>query len=61
MIIPIEKIHKYFGNKYRAVNIAAMEARRQKELQSKGLLEEHINPIIDALRKLAGNRIKFKE
>ena len=60
MIVPAEKIYKYFVNKYKAVNVAAMEARRQKELQSKGLLEEHINPIMDALKKLINNKIKYK-
>lgn len=61
MIIAAEKIYKYFNNKYKAVNIAAMEARRQKELQSKGLLEEHVNPIIDSLKKLVVNKIHYKK
>ena len=61
MIVPAEKIYKFFTNKYKAVNVAAMEARKQKELQSKGLLEEHVNPIIDSLKKLVANKIQIKK
>ena len=61
MIIPIEKIWKRFQNKYKAVNVASLEARRLKELQGKGLADEKMNPVLEAMRKLLSGKINFSE
>lgn len=61
MIIPIEKIWEKFQNKYKAVNIASLEARKLKEDQGKGLADEKMNPVLEAMRKLLSERIKFTE
>jgi DNA-directed RNA polymerase subunit K/omega len=61
MIIPSEKIYEKFENKYKAVNIAALEARKLKDEQTKGLLEQRINPVFEAIRKLMTGKIKYKE
>lgn len=58
MIITIEKIWRKFRNKYKAVNVAALDARRLKEEQSKGLADEKLNPVLEALRKLLSDRVK---
>jgi DNA-directed RNA polymerase subunit K/omega len=61
MIIPIEKIWKRFENKYKAINVCSLEARRLKEEQAKGLLDEKTNPISEAIRKLVSGKIKYTE
>ncbi|UCG30500.1 MAG: DNA-directed RNA polymerase subunit omega [candidate division WOR-3 bacterium] len=61
MIIPVEKIWKKFQNKYKAINIASLEARRLKEEQGKGLVDEKMNPILEAMRRLLSEKIKFAE
>ncbi|MDH4210872.1 MAG: DNA-directed RNA polymerase subunit omega [candidate division WOR-3 bacterium] len=61
MIIPVEEIWKRFQNKYKAVNVAALEARKLKEEQGKGLVDEKMNPILEALRRLLSDKIKFRE
>jgi DNA-directed RNA polymerase subunit K/omega len=61
MIIPVERIWKKFQNKYKAVNIAALEARKLKEQQGKGLVDEKMNPILESIRRLLAERIKFSE
>ncbi|MGB7055098.1 MAG: DNA-directed RNA polymerase subunit omega [bacterium] len=61
MIIPIEKIWQKFKNKYKAVNIASLEARKLKEEQGKGLVDEKINPVLEAIRKLLAGKIKYTE
>jgi DNA-directed RNA polymerase subunit K/omega len=61
MIIPVEKIWHKFQNKYKAVNIASLEARRLKEEQGKGLVDEKLNPILESMRKLLSGKIKFNE
>ncbi len=61
MIVPTEKIYKKYKNKYKAVNIASLEARKLKDDQTKGLLEEDINPVFEALRKLIAGKIRFKD
>lgn len=61
MIIPAEKIYKRFENKYLAVNVAALEARKLKEEQTKGLLEERVNPVFEAMRLLVAGSIRYKE
>jgi DNA-directed RNA polymerase subunit K/omega len=61
MIIPIEKIWEKFQNKYKAVHIASLEARKLKEDQGKGLADEKMNPVLEAMRKLLSDRIKFTE
>jgi DNA-directed RNA polymerase subunit K/omega len=61
VIIPIEKIWNKFKNKYKAVNVAALEARRLKEEQSKGLADEKVNPILYALKKLLSDRTQSPE
>lgn len=61
MIIPVEKIWRKFKNKYKAVHFAAHHARALKEEQSKGLADEKINPILEALKKLLSDRTKNAE
>ena len=61
MIIPVERIWKIFENKYKAVNIASLEARKLKEEQGKGLVDEKMNPILESIRRLLSDRIKFAE
>lgn len=61
MIVPVEKIWHKFQNKYKAVNIASLEARKLKEEQSKGLVDEKINPVLESIRKLLSGKIKYKE
>ncbi len=61
MIIPVERIWKKFQNKYKAINIASLEARRLKEEQGKGLVDEKMNPILEAMRRLLSEKIKFSE
>ncbi len=61
MIVSVEKIWHKFQNKYKAVNIASLEARKLKEEQSKGLVDEKINPVLESIRKLLTGKIKFKE
>jgi DNA-directed RNA polymerase subunit K/omega len=61
MIVPVEKIWERFKNKYKAINIASLEARRIKDEQAKGLIEEKSNPIFIAIRKLISGKIKYVE
>ncbi len=61
MIIPTEKIYKRYSNKYKAVNVASLEARKLKDDQTKGLLEEHVNPVFEAMRMLLAGKIKYTE
>jgi len=61
MIIPVEKIWKRFQNKYKAINVASLEARKLKEEQGKGLVDEKMNPILESMRRLLSEKIKFKE
>lgn len=61
MIIPVEKIWKKFQNKYKAVNVASLEARKLKEEQGKGLVDEKMNPILESIRRLLSEKIKFRE
>ncbi len=61
MIIPVERIWKKFENKYKAVNVASLEARKLKEEQGKGLVDEKMNPVLESIRRLLSDRIKFTE
>jgi hypothetical protein len=60
MIFSIESIWEKYGNKYKAINIGSLEARRLKDEQSKGLLDANTNQILESLKKLVGGRIKLK-
>jgi DNA-directed RNA polymerase subunit K/omega len=61
MIVSPETIFKLYKNKYKAINIAALEARRLKDRQANGLLEEYTNPVFEALRKLLIGKIDYTE
>ncbi len=61
MIIPIEEIWEKFKNKYKAVNIVSLEARKLKEEQGKGLADEKMNPVLEAMRRLLSGKIKYSE
>ncbi|UCD05882.1 MAG: hypothetical protein JSV98_01215 [candidate division WOR-3 bacterium] len=61
MIVPVEKIWKKFQNKYKAINVASLEARRLKEEQGKGLVDEKMNPVLESMRRLLSAKIKFNE
>jgi len=60
MIVPVEKLWENFDNKYKAVNVASLEARRLKDMQTKGLADTNLKPIFEALRKLVAGKIKYK-
>lgn len=61
MIVPIEKIWKHFENKYKAVNVAALEARRTKDLHGKDLVDPKTNPVFEAMRKLLAGKIRYTD
>lgn len=61
MIVSHEILLNLYKNKYRAINIAAVEARKLKDQQVNGLLEEHINVVFEALRKLLIGKIDYIE
>ena len=61
MIIPVEKIWNKYENKYKAINVAALEARRLKAAQGKGLIDQNIKPIFEAIRKMTTGKIKYTE
>ena len=61
MIVSLERIWHKFQNKYKAINIASLEARRLKEEQGKGLVDEKMNPVLESIRKLLGGKIKYNE
>jgi DNA-directed RNA polymerase subunit K/omega len=61
MIVPIEKIWHKFQNKYKAVIVASLEARKLKDEQGKGLADEKINPILESIKRLLGGKIKYTE
>ncbi len=60
-IVNIEKIFDRYDNKYKAVIIGALEARRLKELQKKHLYDVNANNIQEALKRLLDAKIKFQE
>jgi len=61
MIVPTEKIYERFENKYKAINVTSLEARKLKDDQVKGLLEGHVNPIFEAIRKLIAGKIRYQD
>ncbi len=61
MIVPIEKIWERFANKFKAINVASLEARRLKEEQNKGLLDQNTQIIFESIRKLLAGKIRYKE
>jgi DNA-directed RNA polymerase subunit K/omega len=61
MIFTIEKIWEKYDNKYKAINIAALESRKLKDHQVKGLVDQNMNLIIESLRKLMSGKIRYKE
>lgn len=61
MIVPTEKIYERFENKYKAINVTSLQARKLKDEQVKGLLEENINPIFEAIKKLIAGKIRYKD
>lgn len=61
MIFPIDKIWEYYQNKYKAINIASLYARRIKDKQLQGLIDKTINPVIEALISAIKGEIKYKE
>ncbi len=61
MIFPIDKIWVHYENKYKAINIAALYARRIKDKQLQGLIDKAVNPIKEALSSCVEGKIKYKE
>ncbi|MGB9721824.1 MAG: hypothetical protein ACPL28_10140 [bacterium] len=61
MIFPIDKIWEHYKNKYLAINIAALHARRVKDKQLQGLIDKAVNPIKEALLECSAGKIKYKE
>jgi hypothetical protein len=43
------------------VNVASLEARKLKDEQGKGLVDEKINPILESIRKMLTGKIKYTE
>ncbi|MCX7995219.1 MAG: DNA-directed RNA polymerase subunit omega [candidate division WOR-3 bacterium] len=60
MLFPIEKIWEHYKNKYLAINIAALYARKIKDDQLQGLIDKSVNPIKEALIKCSAGKIKYK-
>ena len=60
MIFSIEQIWNKYGNKYKAINVGALEARKLRDEQSKGLIDPNVNQILESLKKLMGGKIKYK-
>uniref|UniRef100_A0A7C4XJH6 DNA-directed RNA polymerase n=1 Tax=candidate division WOR-3 bacterium TaxID=2052148 RepID=A0A7C4XJH6_UNCW3 len=60
MYFPIEKIWEHYKNKYKAINIGALYARKLKDEQTQGLSEKNTNPIKESLIKLAMGKIRAK-
>ena len=61
MIVPTEKIYERFENIYKAINVTSLQARKLKDEQVKGLLEENINPIFEAIKKLIAGKIRYQD
>ena len=61
MIFPIERIWERYDNKYKAINVAALEARKMKEEQVKGLVDANTNLILEVLKKLLISKGRSKE
>ncbi len=61
MIFPIDKIWEHYQNKYKAINIAALHARRIKDKQLQGLIDKAVNPVKEALISCIKGEIKYKE
>jgi len=61
MIVPTEKIYERFENKYKAVNVTSLQARKFKDDQVKGLLEEHVNPVFEAIKKMLAGKIRYQD
>jgi len=61
MIFPIDKIWENYQNKYKAINIASLYARRIKDKQLQGLIDRTVNPIKEALFNCSKGEIKYKE
>lgn len=61
MLLSIEEIWEYYKNKYKAINIGVLYARKLKEQQIQGLIDKNINPIKDALIRLAKGKLIVKE
>lgn len=61
MIVPTEKIYERFENKYKAIIVTSLEARKLKDDQVKGLLEGYVNPIFEAIRKLMVGKIRYQD
>jgi len=61
MIFPIERIWERYDNKYKAINVAALEARKMKEEQVKGLVDANTNLILEVLKKLLIGKGRSKE
>lgn len=61
MIFQIEPIWHKYGNRYKAITVASLEARKLKDEQSKGLFDQNINHILVALKKLTTGKIRYKE
>ena len=61
MIEELDRILPHYKNKYKAINIAALYARKVKDQQLQGLLDKKVNPIEEALKKCALGLIRYKE
>ncbi|MEO0126585.1 MAG: hypothetical protein ABIL44_02400 [candidate division WOR-3 bacterium] len=60
MIFPIENIWKHYKNKYKAINIAALYARKIKDEQGQHSVDSKVSPIREALIKCSAGVIKYK-
>jgi len=61
MIFFIEHIYAKYGNKYKAINVGALQARKLKDEQSKGLIDANTNQILESLKKLISGKIRYKD
>ncbi|RKX69998.1 hypothetical protein DRP53_06455 [candidate division WOR-3 bacterium] len=58
---PFEKVWEKFDNKYLAVYLAALEARRINDLQRKHLYDPNVNPILEGIKRVIAGEVKWKE
>ncbi len=61
VFIDIEKIIETYGNKYKAIIIAALEARQLKDLQKKHLFDPDANNILEAIKRLLDKKILIED
>ncbi|HID32613.1 MAG TPA: hypothetical protein EYP24_04480 [bacterium (Candidatus Stahlbacteria)] len=55
-----ETLWQRFDNKYLAVYLAALEARRINDLKRKHLYDPNVNPILEGIKRVIAGEVKWK-